>query len=53
LIPGALKEDEVQKICVDFEFEEDKIDEYLKCLEVDDKYKGITAYEWQTTQTKE
>lgn len=29
LIPSALKEEELTKICVDFEFEEAKIDEYL------------------------
>ena len=53
LIPSALKEEELTKICVDFEFEEEKIDEYLKCLEIDEKYRGIAAFEWQQTQSKE
>ena len=53
LIPSALKEEELTKICVDFEFEEAKIDEYLKCLEIDEKYRGIAAFEWQQTQSKE
>jgi hypothetical protein len=38
--------EEVAKICTDFDFEEEKIDDYLKCFEVDEKYKGIPAYEW-------
>lgn len=29
LIPSALKPEELKKICIDFEFEEDKINEYL------------------------
>ena len=41
------------RICVDFDFEEEKIDEYLKMVEIDEKYKGIPAYEWQQTMTKE
>lgn len=53
LIPSALKEEELQKICVDFGFDDEKITEYLKCLEVDEKYKGIAAFEWQQTMTKE
>jgi len=35
-----------RKICLDFDFEEEKIDEYLKFFETDEKYKGIPAYEW-------
>lgn len=53
LIPSALKPEELQKICVDFEFEESKIDEYLSCLEVDEKYRNLEAFQWQQTQTKE
>lgn len=45
--------EDVHKICVDFDFEEDKIDEYLKCFEIDEKYKGIPAYEWHQTKTRE
>lgn len=45
--------EDVQKICIDFDFEEDKIDEYLKFFEVEAKYKGIPAYEWHETKTKE
>ena len=43
----------MQQLCIDFDFEEEKIDEYLKVFEVDDKYKGIPAYEWHETKTKE
>jgi hypothetical protein len=53
LIPHAIKEEELHKICVDFGFDEEKIDEYLKCLDVNEKYKGIAAFEWQQTMTKE
>lgn len=38
--------EDVHNLCVEFDFEEDKIDEYLKCYEQDEKYKGIPAYEW-------
>ena len=43
----------MHKICVDFDFDDEKISEYLKYLEIDDKYKGIPAYEWQQTLTRE
>ncbi len=43
----------MHKICVDFDFDEEKIDEYLKLFEIEEKYKDIPAYEWQTTKTKE
>jgi hypothetical protein len=43
----------VHQLCIDFDFEEEKIDEYLKVFEIDDKYKGIPAYEWHETKTKE
>jgi hypothetical protein len=48
-----LKAEEVRKICIEFEFDNDKITEYLKFLEIDDKYKGIKAYEWNETKTRE
>jgi hypothetical protein len=43
----------VHQLCIDFDFEEEKIDEYLKVFEIEDKYKGIPAYEWHETKTKE
>jgi len=46
LVPSALKNSELHKLCVDFEFEEEKIDEYLKCLEIEEKYRGLPAFEW-------
>ncbi len=52
LIPAALKAEEVRKICVDFEFDEDKINEYLRFFDIDEKYRDIEAYQWNTTQTK-
>lgn len=53
LIPAAIKAEELEKICRDFDFESDKINEYLACLETDEKYRGLPAFEWQQTQTKE
>ena len=41
-----MKNSELHKLCVDFEFEEEKIDEYLKCLEIEEKYRGLPAFEW-------
>ena len=38
---------EVEEILRDFDFEEAKIDEYLSCLEIDEKYRGLPAFEWQ------
>lgn len=43
----------MHKICVDFDFDEDKIEDYLKVYSVEEKYKGIPAYEWQQTKTRE
>jgi hypothetical protein len=43
----------VQKICVDFEFDEDKIEDYLKTYAIEEKYKGIPAFEWHQTKTRE
>jgi hypothetical protein len=34
----------VRKICVEFEFDEEKIEEYLKVYEIDEKYKDIPAF---------
>jgi hypothetical protein len=45
--------EDVQKICIDFEFEEEKIDEYLNHFDIEQKYKNLPAYEWKTTQTRE
>ena len=51
LIPSAIKVEELHKICVDFDFDQEKIDEYLNCLEVDEKYRGLPAFEWHQTKT--
>lgn len=44
LIPAAIKEDEFTRLCGDFDFDEEKIDEYLKCLEIDEKYRGVEGF---------
>ena len=38
--------EDVEKICNDFDFDEEKIDEYLKLFDIEEKYKNIPAYEW-------
>lgn len=43
----------MQKICIDFDFDEDKIDDYLKVYSIEEKYKGIPAFEWHQTKTRE
>lgn len=43
-MPSALKQEELQRICVDFDFDDEKISEYLQCLEIDDKYRDVAGY---------
>jgi len=50
---SVLKAEEVRKICIEFDFDLDKIEEYLKCYEIEEKYKGVAAYQWQETLTRE
>lgn len=45
--------EDVSQICIDFDFDEEKIEEYLKMFEMEEKYKNIPAYEWQQTKTRE
>lgn len=47
-----LKADEVRKICVEFEFDDEKIHAYLSAYEIEDKYKDVEAYQWNLTQTR-
>ena len=49
----CIQADEVHKICVEYDFDEEKIDEYFKCYEIEEKYKNIPAYEWHQTMTRE
>lgn len=41
------------RVCIDFDFDKKKIQNYLKKYETDDKYKGLEEYEWQSTQTRQ
>jgi len=50
---SILKPAEVRRICVEFEFEADKIDTYLQYYIIDDKYKDVPAFQWQETLTRE
>jgi hypothetical protein len=36
----------VARICLDYDFDDEKIEQYFKCFEVDKKYQGIAAFEW-------
>eukprot|EP00178_Gracilaria_changii_P026889 TRINITY_DN83175_c0_g1_i1.p2 TRINITY_DN83175_c0_g1~~TRINITY_DN83175_c0_g1_i1.p2 ORF type:complete len:123 (-),score=34.82 TRINITY_DN83175_c0_g1_i1:293-661(-) len=44
-----LKRAEIQNICIDFDFDEAKIEDYLSQYEQTDKYKGLTQFEWNET----
>lgn len=48
-----LKADEVRRICIDFEFDAERVEEYLAVYAVEEKYKGIDAFQWQETVTVE
>ena len=48
-----MKADELHRICVDFDFDSTKIDMYLQCLEVDEKYRDVAGYQWQETKSKD
>ncbi len=40
-------------MCIEYDFDLDKIDKYLKCFEIEEKYKDVAAYQWQMTVTRE
>lgn len=42
----VLKKEEVHQICIDFDFEEEKIDEYFRHFEIEAKYKDLPAFQW-------
>jgi hypothetical protein len=41
-----LKPEEVRKVCIEFEFDDERIKNYLAAYEIEDKYKGVEAYQW-------
>lgn len=45
--------EDIKQHCIDYEFDEDKIREYIKCHEVGEKYKDLPAFQWQETKTRE
>ncbi len=40
-------------MCVEYSFDLEKIDEYLRCYEVDKKYEDVAAFQWQMTVTRQ
>lgn len=44
-----LKAEEVRKICIEFEFDDERIKAYLAVYEIEDKYKDVEAYQWNLT----
>jgi len=38
--------EDVEKICIDFDFNDEAIEKYLTVFEADEKYKNLPAYEW-------
>lgn len=47
-----LENDEIRTAILECEFDTDKIDKYLEKYEIEDKYKGINAYEWKIVEEK-
>ncbi len=48
-----LKPEEIRRVCIEFEFEEERIDAYIKCYSIEEKYKDVAAFQWQETLTRE
>jgi len=46
-------EEQIVRICLDYEFDPAKIESYLTQFRTEQKYEGIEAYEWQTTLTRQ
>ena len=44
-----LTAEEVRKICIEFEFDNEKIERYFAAFIIEDKYKDIEAYQWNIT----
>lgn len=49
----VVDDDQVVRICVDNEFDSDKIDKALNKFKTERKYAGLEQFEWQDVQTKE
>lgn len=48
-----MKDHEVAAVCVDFDFDQPKIQEHLNFYLTDKKYQGLSDFEWNRTQTLE
>lgn len=44
-----LSDEQIVRVCIDFDFDSAKISEHLKKYETDDKYKGLAEFEWNQT----
>ena len=49
----VVDDDQVVRICVDNDFDSDKIDQALNKFKTERKYAGLEQFEWQDVQTKE
>lgn len=43
---------EIEQLCIKCDFNEMMVDEKLKGLDTAEKYKGLTAFEWQLSKSK-
>lgn len=48
----VLNDDKIVQICLDHDFNLEKIKQHLKKYETEDKYKDMQAYEWNTTKSR-
>lgn len=51
-IKGVLNDQEVVRICLDQEFDSERIRHYLKGYETDAKYRGLEQFEWSTATSR-
>ena len=47
-----LESDEIRTAILECDFDQDRITKYLEKYEIDDKFKGIDAYEWKVVEEK-
>jgi len=44
-----LSEEQIVRVCIDFDFDATRISEHLKKYETNEKYKGLADFEWNQT----
>lgn len=41
-----MKVEEIKEVIIDFNFDDEKIQEYVTAFEPEEKYKDLAAYQW-------